>query len=69
MEHPTDTRFSIQEVFFNICGSVEGNFWDVSRVSLNFNKEYAANCRIREVFSEIMEDFLYILGSNLFRFR
>lgn len=33
VDNPIDTNFTIQEVFFNVCGFVEGYFWDQMAVS------------------------------------
>lgn len=34
VQDPTNTDYSIQDVFFNICGLVDGTFFDQIRVSL-----------------------------------
>lgn len=34
VQDPTDTNYSIQDVFFNICGLVEGSTADLLSVSI-----------------------------------
>lgn len=34
VEDPTDTNYSIEDVFFNICGLIDGSFFNQLRVSL-----------------------------------
>lgn len=33
VQDPTDTNYSIQDVFFNICGLIDGSFFHQIRVS------------------------------------
>lgn len=43
VQDPTDHKYSIQEVFFNICGLVEGSTTEVAYVSdywLQWNEKY-----------------------------
>lgn len=35
VEQPNSTDYSIEDVFFNICGLVEGSWWQFAQVSLN----------------------------------
>lgn len=36
VEDPMDTSYSIQDVFFNVCGLVEGNIWNMVKVGQNY---------------------------------
>ncbi|KAG4065881.1 hypothetical protein HA402_012559 [Bradysia odoriphaga] len=38
VENPTDRNYSIQEVFFNVCGFVQGNVLDITAVSWNYSR-------------------------------